>query len=129
MSRPAPLYLLLLALVAGCAGTGRDTCLRSAVEEVRKIDRLIAETEAGLARGHGISRQTLPYLERRRCGDGGGSCLYSETEIIETPVAIDPESEDRKLALLRARRASLVPRAMAHIEVCKARYPGGGRDQ
>lgn len=118
------LMLVGATLVSACAGTARDQCLRAAVEEVRTIDRLIAETEAGLARGYGIDRQTVPYLERRRCGDGGGSCLYTETEIVETPETIDPASESRRLALLRDRRAAAVPRALDHIAACKARYPG-----
>ena len=38
--------LALTALLAACAGVGRDQCLRSAVAEVRTIDRLIAERRA-----------------------------------------------------------------------------------
>jgi hypothetical protein len=125
MMRPARLLPLLAipALLGGCAGLGRDQCLRAAVEEVRTLDRLIAETEAGLARGYGIDRQTVPYLERYRCADGSGTCLYTETYVEETPKAIDPASEDRKTALLRARRAAAVPRALAHIAVCRERFP------
>ena len=124
--RPA-ILLALPALLGACAGAARDQCLRSATEEVRTLDRLIAETEAGVARGYGISRQTVPYLERRRCGDGGGSCLYTETETIETPKAIDPQSENRKMALLRARREAAVPRALDHIAACRASYPEQGQ--
>ncbi len=121
--RFAPLLLALPAVLGACAEAARDQCLRAAVEEVRTIDGLIAETEAGVARGYGISRQTVPYLERRRCADGAGTCLYTETEVIETPKAIDPRSESRKLGLLRARREAAVPRALHHIATCKARYP------
>jgi hypothetical protein len=115
--------LALPALLGACAEVGRDQCLRSAVAEVRTIDGLIAETETGLARGYGTSRQTVPYLERRRCSDGRGTCLYTETEVIETPKAIDPRSESRKLALLRARREAALPRALDHIAACKASWP------
>ncbi len=120
----AGLVLLVPLLLGACAGAGRDQSMRAAVAEVRTIDALIAETEAGLARGYGIDRQTVPYLERRRCGDGGGSCLYTETEIVETPKSIDPASESRRIALLQDRRAAAVPRALDHIAACKARYPG-----
>ncbi len=115
--------LALPAVLGACAEVGRDQCLRSAVAEVRTIDGLIAEAEAGMARGYGISRQTVPYLERRRCADGNGTCLYTETEVIETPKAIDPQSESRKVALLRARREAAVPRAMKHIAACRATWP------
>lgn len=117
------LLLALPVLLGGCAGVARDQCLRAATEEVRTIDRLIAEAEAGVARGYGISRQTVPYLERRRCDDGAGTCLYTETEIVETPKAIDPQSESRKVALLRARRETALPRALDHIAACRASYP------
>lgn len=120
--RLAPL-LALPAVLGACAGVGRDQCLRSAVAEVRTLDGLIAETEAGVARGHGFSRQTVPYLERRRCSDGRGTCLHSETEVIETPKAIYPRSESRKVALLRARREAALPRALDHIAACKASRP------
>ncbi len=124
--RPA-ILLVLPALLGACAGVARDQCLRSATEEVRTLDRLIAGTEAGVARGYGITRRTVPSLERRRCGDGGGSCLYTETEIIETPKAIDPQSETRKTALLRAHREAALPRALDHIAACRASYPEQGQ--
>lgn len=124
MRARACLVVLASLVLGACAGAGRDQCMRAAVSEVRTLDRLIAETEAGLARGYGIDRQTVPYLERRRCSDGGGSCLYTETEIVETPKTIDPASENRRMALLLNRRAAAVPRALDHIEACKARYSG-----
>lgn len=118
------LMLFGATLVSACTDAARDQCLRAAVAEVRTIDRLVADTEAGLARGYGIDRETVPYLERRRCADGGGTCLYTETEIVTTPKTIDPASETRRLALLRERRAAAVPRALDHIAGCKERYPG-----
>ena len=118
------------ATLAGC-GAGRDQCLRAVTEDIRTLDRLIAETEAGRARGYGTARQELPYLEHYRCpgyprgtGHEAPTCLTTETMTIETPVALDPAAEDRKLAALKARREALVPRALDQIAECKARYGG-----
>lgn len=127
MRRGRPGLLLGTLLLSACVAAQRDQCLRAAVEEVRTLDHLIAETEAGLARGYGIDRQTLPYLEERRCADGAGTCLYTETEEIARPKTIDPGSENRRLAALRKKRAAAVPRAMAHIAECRARYGQSGR--
>lgn len=119
--------LLLLApvLLGACASISRDQCLRAAAEDIRTLDRLIAETEAGRARGYGIDRQDVPVLERRHCTGSGGAPTCPETDIVtvERPVAIDPASEDRKLAAMRAKRAALIPSAMIQISDCRRRYP------
>lgn len=119
--------LLLLAplLLGACASVSRDQCLRAAVEDIRTLDRLIAETEAGLARGYGIDRQDVPVLERRHCTGSSGSATCLETDIVtvERPVAIDPAAEDRKVAKMRATRQALIPRAMLQIAECRRRYP------
>src|SRR5690606_41880669 len=98
MRARACLVVLASLVLGACAGAGRDQCMRAAVSEVRTLVRLIAETEAGLARGYGIDRQTVPYRERRRCGDGGGSCIYSETERGETPATIATTADTGRIA-------------------------------
>lgn len=119
--------LLMLApvLLGACASVSRDQCLRAATEEIRTLDRLIAETEAGLARGYGIDRQDVPVLERRHCTGSSGSATCLETDIVtvERPVAIDPAAENRKIAAMRANRQALIPRAMLQIAECKRRFP------
>ncbi|OYX44525.1 MAG: hypothetical protein B7Z02_05345 [Rhodobacterales bacterium 32-67-9] len=119
--------LLLFApvLFGACASVSRDQCLRAAVEDIRTLDRLIAETEAGRARGYGIVRLDMPVLERRHCtgSSGAATCLETDIVTVERPVAIDPASEDRKLAGMRAKREALIPRAMMQIADCRRRYP------
>ncbi|MBC7141451.1 MAG: hypothetical protein H5U18_04745, partial [Rhodobacteraceae bacterium] len=103
----------------------RDQCLRAATEDIRTLYRLIAETEAGLARGYGIDRQDVPVLERRHCTglSGSATCLESDIVTVERPVAIDPAAENRKIAKMRATRQALIPRAMLQIAECRRRYP------
>ncbi len=120
-------FLLLLApvLLGACTSVPRDQCLRAATEDIRTLDRLIAETEAGLARGYGIDRQDVPVLERRHCTglSGSATCLESDIVTVERPVAIDPAAENRKIAKMRATRQALIPRAMLQIAECRRRYP------
>ncbi len=119
--------LLLLApvLLGACASVSRDQCLRAATEEIRTLDRLIAETEAGLARGYGIDRLDVPIPERRHCTgvSGSATCIESDIVAVERPVAIDPVAENRKIAAMRAKRQALIPRAMLQIAECKRRFP------
>ena len=125
--RRAFLPILASVLLGACASVSRDQCLRAAVEDIRTLDQLIAETEAGRARGYGIDRQDVPVLERRHCTGSSGSATCLETDIVtvERPVAIDPATEDRKLAGMRATREALIPRAMIQIADCRRRYPEG----
>jgi len=104
---------LALCLLAACA-TPREACLRTTFSEVATLDRLIAETEATLARGYAIVRE--PYVTtgldfclgrgvRGNVFDVGlNYCNTVETRIREREVAIDPAAERRKLAELRKRR-------------------------
>ena len=103
--------LLVLALAA-CA-TPQERCVLNATKELRTVNSLIAESEANLARGYAIDRE----LERRPrltfCAGGRRSnvglsfCRDTDIYVRERPVALDPEAERRKLALLRERKARL----------------------
>jgi len=119
--------LAALCLLAACA-TPREACLRAATAELRTLDRLIARTEADLARGYALEREpysaaTLDFcVGSGRFHDGLGLglryCPDVETRYREVPVAIDPAAERRKLAQLRSRRAEEAQRAAAAAEAC-----------
>jgi hypothetical protein len=124
--RPA-LSLLALCTLAACA-TPREACLRDAAGDLRTLDRLIAETEANLARGFAYASE--PYtttglefcLGRGAWRDGVNVgftyCPVAETRYRDRPVAIDPAAERRKLAELRARRAAEARAAAARVAAC-----------
>ncbi|MEM1428015.1 MAG: hypothetical protein AAGG09_01010 [Pseudomonadota bacterium] len=116
-----------LCLLAACASP-REACLRAALSEVATLDRLIAETEANLARGYAIELE--PFVTtgvdfcfgrgayRHGFGTGFRYCNNVETRYREREVAIDPAAERRKLAELRKRRADLAPAAEARAAAC-----------
>jgi hypothetical protein len=121
-------FLVAMLTSAGCSSIARDQCERAAVADIRTLDRLIAEAEANLARGYGFSRHAETYFQRRRCEGWGGAgpapdCLYADTDIVQTPKAIDEPSVLRKVQTMKRRRAELVPQAMANLAACRRHYP------
>ena len=119
--------LLALCALAACA-TPREACLRAAAGDLRTLDRLIAETEATIARGYAYASE--PYtttalefcLSRGAYRDGVNVglayCPVAETRYRDRPVAIDPAAERRKLAELRARRAAAARAADTRAAAC-----------
>ena len=129
------LSLTMAVALAGCA-TPRDTCLRGVTTDLNAVDRLIAETEANLARGYAIERE--PYTttgldfclgygpgQFNRAAVGLSYCNTTETRYREVPRAIDRTTERRKLAELRQTRARLVEPTRKAVAQCEARYPAG----
>lgn len=124
--------LIALALVAGCASP-LDRCINAATRDIRVLDRLIAETEASLARGYGYQDETVVRWDWVRCDDtfpgpplpGARRCWEPYETTIRKPVAIDPEAEARKLAALKARRAALAEAAAPKVAACRAAHPEG----
>ena len=121
------LALLLVALVAAC-GTPQEQCIRAATRDVRTLDRLIAETEANLARGYTYEEHEIVRHEWMRCDDWVRGtpvrmCFEPVWDTVKRPVAIDPAAEQRKLDGLKARRKALGLQAEAAIAACRAQYP------
>jgi hypothetical protein len=121
--------LIVGLLLAACIGP-REACLRAAGAELARLDRLIAEGEAALARGYRLERRAETATVLEFCigmghrGDGLDAglryCPEAETRVTEVPVAVDPAAERRKLAALRARREAEAPRARAAAAACPA---------
>lgn len=108
--RPFALFLLLL----GACTHYPDDCDRRALNEVRTIDRLIDTTRRDIARGYGYETVETGYRTGLVLCSGSrnmGFCAANGPRYVERPVAIDPEAEQRKLDLLRERRAEIAPRA------------------
>ncbi len=98
----------------------------NATKELRTVDGLIAESEANLARGYAIDRE----LERRprltfcaggiRSNVGLSFCRDTDVYVRDRPVALDPEAERRKLALLRDRKARLEAASSQAVAACQS---------
>lgn len=107
------LALLLVIVLAGC-GTPQERCQRGLQGEVRQLDQLIAETETNIARGFRYETEVrdvsfgFSYCSRSR---NVGVCFDNRSpRTVRRAVAIDPQSERRKLAGLTERRADLAAR-------------------
>ena len=117
-----------LALTA-CA-TPREACIGSVQRELRTIDRLIASTQANLARGYGLEERQEVRTVRGVCegtNDDGTTftfaCPQTQTRTTQVPVAIDLNAERRTLASLQERRAQQQAATDAAIQQCIARNP------
>lgn len=126
--------LLALPLVLTACGTPQEQCIRPYTRELRQLDALIAETQSNLARGYGYREDTVTdwdyepcFWDGPRAGPGGISsrsmCWEPYERTVRTAIAVDPESEQRKLSALTARRAKLTQQVAPAIAACKAQYP------
>lgn len=128
------ILLSALALSLAACATPRESCLRTATKDLIVIDRLIAETQATLARGYALERE--PYTRTQvdlclgsgrygygRGGIGWNYCATPTTRYRDRPVAIDRAAEERKLRELRQTRTRLAPEVEQRAAQCSARYP------
>ncbi len=126
MTRSLCTLALGLALGLAACASPEERCVIAATKERRTVEALIAETEANLARGYAIDREA----ERRprltfcagsaRSNVGMSFCTREDIVYRDRPVAIDPEAERRKLALLRERKARLDAAAERDLAACRA---------
>ena len=125
------LALTLCALLAAC-GTPQEQCINRSNRDLRTVDRLIAETEANLARGYALETFTVYETQWTWCHSRSKAgepprpphmCLDREPVTKTRPKAIDLQEETRKLAGLKAKRKELARAAQPVIAQCKAQYP------
>lgn len=126
MRRLVPVLLLLLA----ACGTPQEQCIRRETQDLRTLDRLIAETERNIARGYAIEEFQTWEWEAYTCyrpGPDGqpeaGTCQRRVPDIDTRPVAINVDDERAKLASMRTKRTDLARRAAAATEACRRAYP------
>ena len=123
------LFALPLVVLSACQ-TPREACISQSQGDLRVINRLIAQTEANLARGFGLEERQEVVIRRDRCEitnpDGTVStfrCDRQEVVTTEVPVALDLNAERATLASLRDQQAVLATRAQAAVQQCVAAYP------
>jgi hypothetical protein len=131
----------LLACLAACA-TPQQACIAEATRDLRTLDRLIAETEANIARGFAIDTYqttesrfvlcpgprrviTQPNGTQIVVDDGPSYCWRDVTVTAERPRAIDVAAERRILASTRAERARKARAAERAVAECRVRFPEG----
>ena len=123
--------ILLLPMLLAACGTPQEQCIRTNTRELRQVDALIAETRANLTRGYGYREDIVTDWDWEPClhgrpvprGHMPDMCWEPYERTVRTPVAIDPASEQRKLAALTERRKALAAQAARIVAACKAQYP------
>lgn len=125
MRCPFPLLLLVAALTA--CGTPQEQCIRTNTRDLRTLDRLIAETEANIARGYAYEEYSYTHTVWVPCRDRATGqfdmCPDEQTDTVRKPVAIDLGAERAKLAGMKKKRAELAERAAAVVAACKQKFP------
>ena len=106
-----PLALLIALLPAACTAPAVPGCDSATLRELRTLDRLIAETNADIARGYRTEESTARSgfnlcLGSSRSNVGVSFCTDGSNRT--RTVAVDPAAEARKLAALQDRRAALL---------------------
>ena len=128
--------LLPLSLLAAC-GTPQENCIRGNTREYRALSRLLAETEANLARGYAWKEREVMRTElgfcRRPMRDRHGDIVYVESscwrDVVDTEryrVPIDPAAERRSRDYLAEKLKVETARAENVVQACKAAYPEEG---
>ena len=129
--RPAAAVLAVLLILAACA-TPQQQCINGVAGNIAVLDRLIAETEANLARGYAYEDSTTFIPQWQMCGWSAwgnaatlstGMCWVDEPVTVQRPVAIDLDAERAKLAGLKQSRAEQAAAAAPAIASCQAQFP------
>jgi hypothetical protein len=128
----APLMLTSLAALTAC-GTPQQRCIGAVTRDMRVVDRLIAESEANIARGYALERTVKTRMEWVECGIPAPTpenpdpaprlCLEDVPYETRQPVAIDLNAEAAKLASLREKRAQQAEAVAPQIAACQEAYP------
>ena len=115
----AALAVLLPLAIAACADP-LARCTAPAGREIERLDLLVAESEATLARGYRLEAAGRPGPVVGFCAgrDAVSVCASRDLTPEPRPVAIDPAAERERLALLRTRREVAQARAEALARAC-----------
>ena len=133
MLKRSSVILPLLVLVA--CGTPQEQCISANTQELRTLERLIAETEGNVQRGYAIEDYTVSVPHWVPCGPpptppAPGTAATPQALCIDTydrietrPKAIDLAIERAKLASMQKKRVELARAAQSVIAQCKVLHP------
>lgn len=139
MARIAPRTVLTsltaLALLAAC-GTPQERCIARETRDLRILDRLVAETEANIARGYALEEVTVwrdtwtTCLVAQPPGPDGTArppvpqpCERSQAVTETRARAIDLNAERAKLASMQDKRRELARAAERAVAACRTAFP------
>jgi hypothetical protein len=126
--RPA-IVLLIPAFLAACE-TPQQRCEARAVQDLRVINALIAETEETIRRGYALQTVQTTRPVATFCwggysggygdgwGGGTGVCWANNTVTSEQPVAVNLDEQRATLRSLQTKRSELEVQARAQLAAC-----------
>lgn len=123
----------LLVLLAAC-GTPQEQCISRGTRDLQVVDRLIAESEATLARGYAIEEVETLQWRWEVCGydvveTPKGTVTVPDRCMVQVPtysnraVSVDLKAEKDKLGSMKRKRQELAKAAEPLIQQCRAKYP------
>ncbi len=120
-------YLLALLLsLAGCS-TALEQCVNRSTRNLQATDNLIAATQANIDRGYALETSSRVSLGLQLCTSPSANfhfCTATQSGLKQAPIAIDVAAEKRKLAQLKARRATLKRQSDLAVRACVAKNQG-----
>jgi hypothetical protein len=128
-----PLLPLAAFLLLTACATPQQRCELRAVQDLRVLDGLIAETQATLQRGYAFqtvqnTRPTATFCWGGSYGDnwgtGYGLCWGNSTYTSREAVAVNLDEQRAVLRSLEAKRVELEAQARAQLDAC-ARMSSG----
>jgi hypothetical protein len=126
------LPLTALLVLTACA-TPQQRCESRAVQDLRVLDGLIAETQATIQRGYAFqtvqnTRPTATFCWGGSYGDdwgaGYGLCWGNNTYTSREPVAVNLDEQRATLRSLQVKRVELETRVRAELAACAAQTAG-----
>lgn len=132
LPRPALTLLALCAALAAC-GTPQERCIRAGTGDLRVVNRLIAESEATLARGYALVEVQTSRMDWRQCGWYAPSkkgespqprmCWVNVPDTELRPVSVNLAEERAKLVSMQQKQRQLQNQAAPVIAACRAQHP------
>lgn len=115
------IFFTLILILAGCESP-RQQCLNAATRDLANVRELIKETEATIARGYALEKETFPTLTYGFCTgkQNVAGCFQNRLQSRAIPVAVDLTAERAKLAELKRKERELTRRAGTTIAACPA---------
>jgi hypothetical protein len=121
--------MFALAVLTAC-GTPQERCIARETRDIRVLDRLIAETQATVARGYAVQTESFVVTHTYPCrvtvpGGETRTTLCDRDEVVERtrPVAVNLDDERAKLRTMETRRAELARAAAVAVAACRAAHP------
>ena len=127
---------VFLGLLAAC-GTPQEQCIRNNTRDLRTVEKLIAESQANLARGYALERYEVTVPDWEPCiryvpgGKGQpaqpvqSTCRSWDTEIRTRPKSIDLAQEAKQLRQLQTKQRELARQAQSVVAQCRQLHPEG----